>query len=171
MSKGKRILLGALLLLAVPFLLPEWPRIPVAGATAADWNPATFWYEPWGASGVHKGIDIFAKKGRPVIAPTYGITLFSGEIARGGQVVALLGPKLRIHYFAHLDATLVYPGEPVRTGSPLGRVGDSGNAKGKPAHLHYSVLTLVPYPWRADGSTQGWKKMFYLDPFAVLGVR
>lgn len=170
MRKAWRILLGALLLLAVPFLLPEWPRIPVAGATAADWNPASFWYEPWGASGVHKGIDIFAKKGRPVIAPTYGLVVFSGELARGGQVVLLLGPKLRLHYFAHLGTTRVYPGYPVRGGRVLGTVGDSGNAKGKPPHLHYSVLTLVPYPWRADGTTQGWKKMFYLDPLQVLRV-
>ena len=41
-------------------VLPEWPQIPVAGASARDWNPRTFWFEPWGRSGVHKGIDIFA---------------------------------------------------------------------------------------------------------------
>ncbi|HEB59025.1 MAG TPA: M23 family peptidase, partial [Gammaproteobacteria bacterium] len=29
---------------------------------------------------------------------------------------------------------------------------------------HYSILTLIPYPWRWDASPQGWKKMFYLDP-------
>jgi hypothetical protein len=47
-------------------------------------------------------------------------------------------------------------------------VGDSGNAKGKPTHLHYSIVTLVPHPWRIDGSPQGWKKMFYLDPTRYL---
>ena len=38
-------------------------------------------------------------------------------------------------------------------GSPLGTVGDSGNARGKPPHLHYAILSLLPYPWRADGSS------------------
>jgi len=167
----KRILLGILLTLILLLLLPEWPRIPVAGATAADWNPKTFWYEPWGASGVHKGIDIFAKKGQPVIGPTYGLVVFRGELARGGQVIAMLGPKLRVHYFAHLDRTEVGAGHPVWPGRRLGTVGDSGNAKGKPPHLHYAVVTLLPYPWRLDASTQGWKKMFYLNPFDVLGIK
>ena len=169
MQKWNRLLTGLLLAPAALLLLPEWPRIPVAGATTSDWNRASFWHEPWGLSGVHKGIDIFAKMGTGVIAPTYGVVLYNGEIARGGRVVVLLGPKLRIHYFAHLAAAEVAPGTPVWTGRALGSVGDTGNAKGKPPHLHYAVVTLIPYPWRADGSTQGWKKMFYLDPVKVLG--
>ena len=39
----------------------------------------------------------------------------------------------------------------------------------KPPHLHYSIFTLVPYPWRIDGSKQGWMKMFFLDPIYYLG--
>lgn len=147
---------------------PERPRIPVAGATATDWNHATFWHEPWGRSGVHKGIDIFAPKGTLVLAPTFGVVLFSGEIALGGKVVFALGPGWRLHYFAHLDETATWPGQPIATGSSLGRVGDSGNALGRPPHLHYSIMTLLPRPWRADGATQGWKKMFYLDPTEYL---
>jgi murein DD-endopeptidase MepM/ murein hydrolase activator NlpD len=88
--KRNRILLATLVALVVLFLLPEWPRVPVAGATAPDWNRASFWYEPWGVSGVHKGIDIFAEKGTPVVAPTYGLVLFRGDIALGGRVVAML---------------------------------------------------------------------------------
>jgi murein DD-endopeptidase MepM/ murein hydrolase activator NlpD len=120
---------------------------------------------------VHKGIDIFAAMGTPVIAPTYGLVLFRGDIRLGGRVVFMLGPKLRLHYFAHLDSYDVYPGYLVSKGRKLGAVGDTGNAQGKPPHLHYSVLTLLPYPWLADGSTQGWKKMIYLDPFEVLGIK
>ena len=74
--RAKRFLAiaAAVLLLAV-FFAPEWPAIPVDGATPADWNPKSFWYGPWGRSGVHKGIDIFAPKGTLVRAPTYGIVL------------------------------------------------------------------------------------------------
>ena len=56
----------------------------------------------------------------------------------------------------------------MRGGQVLGRVGDSGNAQGKQAHLHYTILSLAPYPWRMDSSSQGWKKMFFLDPDAWL---
>ncbi|WP_068830003.1 M23 family metallopeptidase [Pseudomonas sp. BMS12] len=157
-----RHLLAALLLAWL--LAPEWLQIPVQGASPRDWNAQSFWFEPWGRSGTHKGIDIFARQGTPVIAPTYGLVLFRGELAVGGKVILMLGPKWRLHYFAHLNDYSALPGQPVLPGSLLGSVGDSGNARGKPAHLHYSIVTLLPYPWRWDDSTRGWKKMFYLDP-------
>jgi murein DD-endopeptidase MepM/ murein hydrolase activator NlpD len=158
------LLLFGLALALVWSVAPERPRIPVAGAARSDWNPATFWHEPWGRSGVHKGIDIFARKGTAVIAPTYGIVVFTGNIALGGKVAFLLGPGWRLHYFAHLQDMEVGTGRPLAAGARLGTVGDSGNAAGRPPHLHYSVLSLLPRPWRADEATQGWKKMFYLDP-------
>ena len=161
------LILAALLALGWQFA-PERPRIPVLGASRADWNPASFWHRPWGRSGVHKGIDIFSSKGAAVIAPTYGLVVFTGEIALGGKVVFALGPGWRLHYFAHLDAIDVFPGRPITAGSVLGRVGDTGNALGRPPHLHYSILSLVPRVWQADRTPQGWKKMFYLDPGAYL---
>jgi murein DD-endopeptidase MepM/ murein hydrolase activator NlpD len=156
------LLIGAAVLAWL--LAPEQVRIPVAGAGPGDWNPTSFWHEPWGRSGVHKGIDIFARKGTPVVAPTYGVVLYAGEIALGGKVLFALGPGWRLHYFAHLDELSAAPGQIIGAGAALGKVGDSGNAKGKPPHLHYAVISVLPRPWRPDGSSQGWKKMFYLDP-------
>lgn len=165
--RKRHLLLG----LALAWLLaPEWPRIPVQGASAKDWHPQSFWFEPWGRSGTHKGIDIFAANGTPLVAPSYGLVLFRGEIQMGGKVMLMLGPKWRLHYFAHLDSYSALPGQPVLPGSLLGTVGSTGNAQGKPPHLHYSVVTLLPYPWRWDDSSQGWKKIFYLDPSAILGA-
>ncbi len=97
------IMVAMIVVLAAGFLLPERLLIPVAGATPADWHHETFWYEPWGASGVHKGIDIFAPEGRPVIAASPGLVVFVGDFGRGGRSVAVLGPKWRLHYYAHLS--------------------------------------------------------------------
>jgi murein DD-endopeptidase MepM/ murein hydrolase activator NlpD len=160
----KALLIALLALLVAPFLIPENARIPVQGASVRDWNPRAFWYEPWGASGVHKGIDIFAPQGRPVIAPVHGIVIYRGSLRLGGNVVAVLGPKWRLHYFAHLRESNVHMFEPVGRGDTLGSVGTTGNAVGKAPHLHYAVLSLLPRPWKATGQTQGWKKMFFVDP-------
>lgn len=157
-----------LLLILLPMAFGRKTQIPVFGATVRSWNEKTFWYEPWGVSGVHKGIDIFADKGVVATAPISGVTLFAGEIALGGKVVLLLGGSWRLHYLAHLDRIDVSLFEPVRQGSPIGLVGDSGNAKGKPPHVHYSIVTLIPYPHLYDRSTQGWKKIIYLNPDEIL---
>ena len=144
--------------------LPEEPLIPVKNAAAKDWNRTSFWHEPWGPSGVHKGVDIFAPQGTPVLAPTGGVVVYRGQFSLGGNVLLVLGPKWRLHYFAHLNRSYVGIGTPVARGREMAEVGNTGNAAGKPPHLHYAIISLLPLPWRWDGATQGWKKMFYLNP-------
>ena len=159
------------LIIAMGFLIPEPKMIPVAGATEADWNKDTFWYEPWGSSGVHKGIDIFAQNGTDVIASSNLLILFRGVLGKGGNVVVGLGPKWRVHYFAHLQEIDPTAGFVVPVGDRLGSVGASGNAKGKPPHLHFSLLSLLPRPWAMDGATQGYKKAFFLNPIRYFARR
>jgi len=170
-EKRTKALIAFSALLVSGFLLPERIAMPVAGATPADWNAQSFWFEPWGSSGVHKGIDIFGKTGTQVVSTTDGLVIYAGQLEQGGNVVAVLGPKWRIHYFAHLNTVDTAAPTFVSSGSPIATLGDSGNAKGKPPHLHYSILRLVPAPWEADGATQGYKKAFYIDPGALLGAR
>ena len=153
--------------LAGGFLLPEELAVPVLGATRADWNPNAFWH-PWGASGVHKGIDIFAKEGTEVIAAAPGIVLHAGTIALGGNVVSVLGPKWRIHYYAHLKEIRASRGQYVSRGDVIGTVGTTGNAAGKPPHLHYAIITQVPYVWLYRPERFGWERMFYLNPHEKL---
>ena len=146
------------------FLIPERFVVPVAGASRSDWNANSFWYEPWGTSGVHKGIDIFATKGRPVRSSTAGLVVYSGNIEMGGNILVVLGPKWRFHYYAHLESAIVGGGDLVSPGESIGTVGDTGNAAGKQPHLHYVIFSMLPYPWHFATESQGWKKMFYLDP-------
>ncbi len=146
------------------FIIPDARKVPVVGATKNDWNKDSFWYEPWGTSGVHKGVDIFATEGTPVIAGSPMLVLYRGYIKKGGNIVVGLGPKWRLHYFAHLEKINLDLGWFTTSDGLIGTVGDTGNAKGKQPHLHFSVLSLIPLPWLIDGATQGYKKAFYLNP-------
>jgi murein DD-endopeptidase MepM/ murein hydrolase activator NlpD len=168
MNRAKTFLAFTGIVLTVGLLIPEKLLIPVESATSKDWNEQSYWYEPWGVSGVHKGIDIFADKGKALISSSPAIILYTGELARGGKVILSIGPKWRLHYYAHLEYSAVKRWQWVQGGEQIGLVGDSGNAKGKPPHVHYSIVTLLPYIWKIDDSTQGWKKMFYLDPSELL---
>lgn len=155
-------------LLLIGFVVPENIAIPVKGATNKDWNHYTFWYDPWGTSIVHKGIDIFGVKNTPVVAASSGVVLFSGVLGKGGNAIAILGPKWRIHYYAHLQTNNVIAGEFVDVNAAIGTLGNTGNAMGKPSHLHYSIVSIVPIPWLVTTEKQGWKKMFFLNPHEIL---
>lgn len=164
-------LLLAMTILAAGFFVPERLVIPVARATEADWNHRTFWHYPWGRSVVHAGIDIFAGAGTTAVSATPGIVVFQGRTGRGGNVVVVLGPKWRFHYYAHLKSAGVGPGELVSRAEPVGEVGATGNAAGKPPHLHYSIFTPIPYPWLYDNGRLGWMRMFVLNPHERLTAR
>jgi len=156
------------LILVVGFCIPQGFRNPVVGAGKNSYNSKSFWYYPWGRSGTHKGVDIFAKEGTEVRSSTGGVVIFAGAINVGGNVVIILGPKWRVHYYAHLKSIDTRILRWTSMGERIGTVGSTGNAKGKAPHLHYSIATLVPYVWRVDGDKQGWKKMFYLNPIDYL---
>lgn len=166
----KRYKLGFILLLIIiiGLLLPQRLSMPVEGATKSDYNKDTFWFYPWGKSVTHKGVDIFAKEGTAVISATSGLVLYSGNINIGGNVVLILGPKWRLHYYAHLQQLKTSTLSWASREKVIGTVGSSGNAKGKAPHLHYSIVTPIPYFWRIDSDRQGWKKMFYLNPLNYL---
>ncbi len=103
----------------------------------------SFWgMERDGGKRTHEGIDIFAKKGTPVIAVADGYITHTGNHGLGGKQVwlrdGLLGRSL---YYAHLDSIAVTAGTRVKTGSVLGFVGNTGNAKFTPPHLHFGIYT------------------------------
>jgi len=120
-----------------------------------------------GKSVTHKGVDIFSKKGTIIHSSTNGIVLYQGQISMGGNIVLVLGPKWRLHYYAHLDSIKTNALAPVGPGSTIGTVGAKWVMQ-QPPHSHYTIKTLVPYPWRIDHSVQGWRKMFYLNPIPYL---
>lgn len=164
----KKAALTTIAILLLGLLLPQHFTMPVSGANDKDYNPNSFWYYPWGKSVTHKGVDIFAKEGTPVYSSTSGLVIFAGQIEIGGNVVFVLGPKWRLHYYAHLQDIETSTFSWASRGETIGTVGTSGNAVGKEPHLHYAIKTLVPYPWRIDKTRQGWRKMFYLNPIEYM---
>jgi len=90
----------------------------------------------------HEGIDIFATKHTPAIASANGTVTSVRENTLGGLVV-FMRPQDRdyVLYYAHLDKQLVQDGQTVRTGDTLGLVGNTGNARTTPSHLHFGIYT------------------------------
>ena len=163
-SAVKWCLIFLMLVLLIGFVIPQKLIIPVKGANFNDWNKGSYWHYPWGKSVTHKGIDIFAKKTTPVLSASAGLVWYAGSVGRGGNIVVVLGPKWRFHYYAHLDKINVKNGMFLSRGEDIGTVGNTGNALGKPPHLHYAIVSLIPLYWKADKSIQGWKKAYYLNP-------
>lgn len=168
----KKILLYTLLplvtIVVAGLLIPQNLQMPVVGADDNSYNHETFWYEGWGTSIVHKGIDVFAKRGTSVHSATIGIVLLTAEYGKGGKFVIVLGPKWRLHYYAHLDEIRTKPFALVDHNTEIGTVGNTGNAATTPSHLHYGIGTLIPYPWRIDDAPLGHQKAFYLNPIDYL---
>jgi murein DD-endopeptidase MepM/ murein hydrolase activator NlpD len=85
----------------------------------------------------HTGRDIQAPRGTPVLASNHGRVCLQGDFFFGGKSVFVdHGQGLYTMYF-HLSEILVKPGEEVRRGQILGRVGSTGRATGP--HLHWGV--------------------------------
>ncbi len=106
-------------------------------------NIGSLWGDSRDAGGrSHEGIDIFAKKGSYVVAVADGVVRRIGDGGIGGKVVWLSPDDYDISiYYAHLDTQLVQSGQQVKKGDVLGTVGNTGNAKFTPAHLHFGVYS------------------------------
>jgi murein DD-endopeptidase MepM/ murein hydrolase activator NlpD len=88
----------------------------------------------------HEGLDIFAPRGTPVLAPVSGRVNRVGNNRLGGKVVWLRDRERKLsYYFAHLDSQLVSSGTRVDVGDTLGLVGNTGNARSTPPHLHFGI--------------------------------
>jgi murein DD-endopeptidase MepM/ murein hydrolase activator NlpD len=106
-------------------------RCPVPGAQFMD---------DWGFTrsdtGFHQGNDMMAKRGTPVAAPVSGtVSDVVGSI--GGNQFQLVASDGTVYYGAHLDR-FGKTGK-VKAGDTIGYVGDTGDAKGGPTHLHFEI--------------------------------
>ena len=111
---------------------------PVAGNNA---RIASYWGAARDAGArSHEGIDIFAPKRTPALAAADGIVTRVNENNLGGLVV-WLRPKGKSYnlYYAHLDEQLATAGQQVSKGDTIGLIGNTGNARTTPPHLHLGI--------------------------------
>ncbi|MCD6252237.1 MAG: M23 family metallopeptidase [Psychrobacter sp.] len=143
------------------FVVAKWQQLSLLQQALPTENslpsplPEQDLIDTWGAARSqgrsHEGIDIFAPRHTPIQSTTQGIVSKVGENNLGGRVVVVVGPGGAGHYYAHLeDYADISPNDWVNQGDVIGYVGDSGNAKGTPPHVHYGIYingsAVNPYP-------------------------
>jgi murein DD-endopeptidase MepM/ murein hydrolase activator NlpD len=122
-------------------LLSSGPSLsfPVSGGAARDVQ-SVFGDQRDAGRRRHEGVDIFAPRGTPVLAASDGFVTRVGENSLGGRVVWVwdISRGLTL-YYAHLQDQQVRAGRFVHTGELLGTVGNTGNARTTPPHLHFGI--------------------------------
>lgn len=85
----------------------------------------------------HSGLDIAAPTGTPVKAPADGRVLLIGNFYFNGQTLFIDHGQGVISMFCHLSEIAYLPGDPVKRGQVVGKVGSTGRSTGP--HLHWNV--------------------------------
>lgn len=121
---------------------PVTMEMPVVGVDAT--RLVSTFGAPRSGGRQHKGADIFSPKGTPVVSATRGVCTRIGNDSLGGKVVWVLGEGPAAYYYAHLDdwAADMEVGDRVDAGQLLGYVGNTGNARTTPPHLHFGIYRL-----------------------------
>jgi len=126
---------------------PTGLAIPVAGVKP-DQLVDTYTQARAGGQRIHDAIDIMAAEGTPVIAAAPGKVekLFFSNGGGGITAYVRSDDGRWIYYYAHLlsYAPGLAEGQKVARGSPIGRVGHTGNANPAGPHLHFAIFRMNP---------------------------
>ena len=96
----------------------------------------------------HQGQDVMAACGTPLVAARGGIVQYAGYQGAAGNYIVIDGRGTPDDFmYAHLaEPSPLHSGETVRTGQPIGVVGETGDAQG--CHLHFEI-------WGSPGWYEG----------------
>lgn len=118
--------------------------------------------EPCERTSVHRGYDIAAAVGTPIIAPAGGtVSLADPDLYFEGGTVFLDHGGGLVSVFMHMSSVDVEVGDVVAQGDHLGLVGNTGRTTGP--HLHWAVK------WR-DTASEDRGGDFYIDPALLMDV-
>jgi murein DD-endopeptidase MepM/ murein hydrolase activator NlpD len=168
---------------ALPLIPPAYRAIPTivpllgqGGYVFPVWGAAGF-SDTFGAKRTltwHHGDDIFAPFGAPALAVADGVVFSVGWNKVGGNRLWLVDARGNEFYYAHLSAyaPVAVNGAQVRAGAVLGFVGNTGDARGTPFHLHFEIhptaLLSLGYDGAVDPTSylRSWRHLGDLSAFA-----
>lgn len=135
--------------------------VPVDGVSRSSLRDT--WGAPRDSGRTHKGIDIMAEQGTPVLAAASGriIKLFESE--KGGTTIYQTDESGKfIFYYAHLERYVesLRVGQRVRQGDTIAYVGETGNAP--VPHLHFEIQT--------QSAGRKWWRGIAMNPYPVLAA-
>jgi murein DD-endopeptidase MepM/ murein hydrolase activator NlpD len=156
------------------------PPLTAGGYVFPVYGPSSF-IDTFGAARAdvswHHGDDIFAPLGAPLLAVADG-TLFSvGWNDIGGLRLWLRDGAGNEFYYAHLSAlsTRAVDGAAVQAGDVIGFVGNTGDARGTPYHLHFEIHPVSQLYLGYDGAVdptkylQAWQRLQDVPIEGVVG--
>lgn len=85
----------------------------------------------------HKGIDIAATRGTPILATASGTVTFAGWSSGYGYLVKIDHGNGVETYYGHCSKLYVSAGDTVEAGEQIAAVGSTGNSTGN--HLHFEI--------------------------------
>lgn len=129
--------------ISLPAALPEyiWPLLPGVGSVRPHNDPqgGGCWNDIRNGHG-HSGVDILAPVNSVVVASKGGTVQASGNDPAGyGNYIVINGGNGWYTLYGHLNRRDANAGQQVGQGQQIGLSGNTGNAAGTAAHLHFQV--------------------------------
>ena len=115
--------------------------LPVNGTETGVFGTRRFYNKKEGKA--HNGLDIAAKKGTTIVAPSSGSVLLTGNYFYNGKFVFLDHGRGLKSIFIHMNKINVSQGQIIKKGEKIGEVGSTGKSTG--AHLHWSLILNETY--------------------------
>ncbi|MFT4516983.1 MAG: murein DD-endopeptidase MepM/ murein hydrolase activator NlpD [Gammaproteobacteria bacterium] len=115
--------------------------IPANGTITGRFGTKRFYNGKEGS--FHNGLDVAAERGSPIISPSKGKVILTGNYYYNGKFILLDHGKGLKSIFIHLDEILVKKGQIMSKGDLIGKMGNTGKSAGP--HLHWSLLLSKTY--------------------------
>lgn len=88
----------------------------------------------------HEGFDMMATDGTPIVSPTDAVVIRIGDGSGSGEYVSTANPGGETFVYMHLSEVAdIDEGDVLEAGDLIGYVGNTGNASGGAAHLHFEI--------------------------------